>query len=155
MNCAYFRFSDLLKTELISSTEIKNHLCFFTLLIATNMTWIFPGGSDSKESACNAGYLCPIPGEGNGNRSSILAWRTPWTEEPGRLQSMGSQRDGHDWATNFHFLVDMRGETIPTSWFSERGATVAQRLWLGHWQGRSSSPITWGWRRNKQSVLLS
>ena len=29
-------------------------------------------------------------------RSSILAWRIPWTEEPGRLQSMGSQRVGHD-----------------------------------------------------------
>ena len=32
--------------------------------------------------------------------SSILAWKIPWTEEPGRLQSMGSQRVGHDWATN-------------------------------------------------------
>ena len=31
--------------------------------------------------------------------SSILAWRNPWTEEPGGLQSMGSQRDGHDWST--------------------------------------------------------
>ena len=31
--------------------------------------------------------------------SSILAWRTSWTEEPGRLQSMGSQRIGHGWAT--------------------------------------------------------
>ena len=30
---------------------------------------------------------------------SILAWRIPWTEEPGRLQSTGSQRFGHDWAT--------------------------------------------------------
>ena len=30
--------------------------------------------------------------------SSILAWKTPWTEEPGRLQSMGSQRIGHNWA---------------------------------------------------------
>ena len=28
--------------------------------------------------------------------SSILAWKIPWMEEPGRLQSMGSQRDGHD-----------------------------------------------------------
>ena len=38
--------------------------------------------------------------------SSILAWRIPWTEEPGGLQSMGSQRVGHDWGTNifsFHF----------------------------------------------------
>ena len=32
--------------------------------------------------------------------SSILAWRIPWTEEPGRLQSPGSQRAGHDWGTN-------------------------------------------------------
>ena len=31
--------------------------------------------------------------------SSILAWKIPWTEEPGGLQSMGSQRVGHDWAT--------------------------------------------------------
>ena len=31
--------------------------------------------------------------------SSILAWRVPWTEEPGRLQSMGSQRVGHDLGT--------------------------------------------------------
>ena len=30
--------------------------------------------------------------------SSILAWRIPWTEEPGRLESMGSQRVGHDWS---------------------------------------------------------
>ena len=35
-------------------------------------------------------------------QSSILAWRIPWTEEPGKLQSMGSQRVGHDWATNTH-----------------------------------------------------
>jgi len=34
--------------------------------------------------------------EGVAVRSSILAWRIPWTEEPGRLQSMGSQRGGHD-----------------------------------------------------------
>ena len=32
--------------------------------------------------------------------SNILAWRIPWTEEPGRLQFMGSQRVGHDWATS-------------------------------------------------------
>ena len=110
----------------------------------------FPGGSDSKASACNAGDLDLIPGsgkspgEGNGNplqysclenvmdggawwvtvhrvaksrtrlsdftfnfhfhalekematHSSVLAWRIPWTEEPGGLQSMGSPRVGHD-----------------------------------------------------------
>ena len=37
--------------------------------------------------------------------SSILAWKIPWTEEPGGLQSMGSQRVGHDWATNTHICI--------------------------------------------------
>ena len=36
------------------------------------------------------------PGEGNGNPLQYLAWRIPWTEEPGRLQSMGLQRVRHD-----------------------------------------------------------
>ena len=34
--------------------------------------------------------------EGMATHSSILAWRIPWAEEPGRLQSMGLQRVGHD-----------------------------------------------------------
>ena len=62
----------------------------------------FPGGSDSKEAACNAGDVGSIPGlgrspgGGHGTHSSVPAWRIPWTEEPGRLQSMGLQRVGHD-----------------------------------------------------------
>ena len=35
-------------------------------------------------------------GEGNGTHSSVLAWKIPWTEEPGRLQSVGLLRVGHD-----------------------------------------------------------
>ena len=37
--------------------------------------------------------------EGMAAHSNILAWRIPWTEEPGGLQSIGSQRAGRDWAT--------------------------------------------------------
>ena len=37
--------------------------------------------------------------------SSTLAWKIPWTEKPGRLQSMGSQRVGHNWITSLHFIV--------------------------------------------------
>ena len=37
--------------------------------------------------------------------SSILAWKIPWTERPGRLQSMGSQRVRHDWATSLSLSV--------------------------------------------------
>ena len=36
--------------------------------------------------------------------SSTLAWKIPWTEEPGRLQSIESQRIGHDWATSLYYL---------------------------------------------------
>ena len=37
--------------------------------------------------------------------SSIYAWKIPWTEEPGGLQSTGSQRVGHDWATSCHVII--------------------------------------------------
>ena len=63
----------------------------------------FPGGSDGKESACNAGCPGSIPVSGRSlekemeTHSSILTWETPWTQEPAGLQSMGSQRVGHDW----------------------------------------------------------
>ena len=55
-----------------------------------------------KASACNAGDLGSIPGSGRSlekamaPHSSTYAWKIPWLEEPGRLQSMGSQRVGHD-----------------------------------------------------------
>ena len=39
--------------------------------------------------------------------SSTLAWKIPWTDEPGRLQSMGSQRAGHDWETSLSLFTFM------------------------------------------------
>ena len=61
----------------------------------------FPGSSDSKESACNAGDPGSIPKLGRSLEEemaphSSIAWKIPWTEEPGGLQSMGSQRVTHD-----------------------------------------------------------
>ena len=62
----------------------------------------FPGGSDGKVSACNGGDLGSIPGwkdpleKEMAPHSSTLAWKIPWTEKPGGLQSMGLQRIGHD-----------------------------------------------------------
>ena len=61
----------------------------------------FPGGLDSEESACNAGDQVQSLGQkdplekGMATHSSILAWRIPWTDEPGGLQSMGLQSVGH------------------------------------------------------------
>ena len=65
----------------------------------------FPGGASGKEhtSQCkrhrDTGSIAGLgrsPGEENDTYSSILAWRIPWTEEPGGLQSIGSQRVGHN-----------------------------------------------------------
>ena len=53
----------------------------------------FPGGSDGKDSACNAGDSGSIPGSEDplekdmATHSSILAWGIPWTVEPGELQT--------------------------------------------------------------------
>ena len=58
--------------------------------------------SDKEKSACNTGDAGRIPGSGispgeeMATHSSILAWKVQWTEEPGGLQSLGSQRVGHD-----------------------------------------------------------
>jgi len=63
----------------------------------TNLGYSFPGGSDGKESACDARDPGSISGSGrssgggNGNLLSILAWRIPQKQELGRLQSIGSQ----------------------------------------------------------------
>ena len=62
----------------------------------------FPGGSDRKESASNARDASLIPGsgrssgEGNGNPLQYSFLENPMDREPGRLQSMGSQRVRHD-----------------------------------------------------------
>ena len=79
------------------------------------------GGSDSKESACNVGDLGLIPElgrslkEGMVTHCSILAWRIPWTDEPGGLQSMGLQRVGHDIAikhSTTQYLLNERIDAI-------------------------------------------
>ena len=68
-----------------------------------------PAGSEVKASAWNAGDPGSIPGsgrspgEGNGNPLQYSCLENPMEGEPGRLQSMGSQRVGHDWATSLHF----------------------------------------------------
>ena len=68
--------------------------------------------------------------------SGTLAWKIPWTQEPGRLQSMGSRRVGHDWATSLWLftLMHWRRKWQPTPVFlpgesQARGSLVGCRLW--------------------------
>ena len=76
--------------------------------------------------------------------SSTLAWKIPWTEEPGRLQSMGSLLVGHDWATSLSLFTFMhwrrKWQPTPVSLPGEsqgRGSLVSHRLW-----GRTKSDTT-------------
>ena len=85
-------------TSFLSNTKTLDIHSLITVknLYAMQETWVwFLGGEDPLE-------------KGMTTHSSILAWRIPWTEEPGRLQSMGSKRVGPDWATNtqMHWYLD-------------------------------------------------
>ena len=71
------------------------------------------GGSDGKESAHSVGDHGSIPESGRSpekemvTQSSILAWKIPWTEEPGQLQSMRC-RVRHDWATSLSLSCSLK-----------------------------------------------
>ena len=76
--------------------------------------------------------------------SSTLAWKIPWTEEPGRLQSMGSLRVRHDWMTSLSLFTFMhwRRKWQPTPVFLP-GESQGQRSLVGcHLWGRTESDTT-------------
>ena len=58
-------------------------------------------------SVSDLGYLANQMEKAMASHSSTLAWKIPWTEEPGRLQSMGSQRVGHEGATSLSLFSFM------------------------------------------------
>ena len=82
--------------------------------------------------------------EDNGTHSSTLAWKIPWMEEPGGLQSVGSPRVRHDWVTSLSLFTFMhlRKRWQPTPVFlpgesQGRGSLMVCRLW-----GRQESDTT-------------
>ena len=98
----------------------KGRICSSSLWAMFCINMGFPGGSDSKESACQCrrqGFLSldwedPLKKK-MATHSSVLAWEILWTEELGRLQSMWPQRVVHDWATNTCINIKL-------SWFIKR-----------------------------------
>ena len=75
----------------------------------------FSGGSDGKASAYNSGDPGSNPGGDDllekemATHSNIFSWKIPWMEEPGRLQSVGSQRDMTERFHFLFFLIFIRG----------------------------------------------
>ena len=105
--------------------------CVPSLLFTWGQTMAegFPGGSDGKASACNAGDPVRFLGREDplekemAIHSSTLAWKIPWTWEPDKLQSIGSQRVGHDWATSLRTMAE--GRKIMATSFKTSHACIA------------------------------
>ena len=90
---------------------------------------------------CFCGYVYIVMEKEMAAHSSILAWRVPWTGEPGRLQSMGLPRVGHDWTTknNVHcegFPDDSVAKNPPT--YAGDAGNEGSIPWLGRYPGEEN-----------------
>ena len=119
--CSFERSGPFPSVKVTSGSSLpplaNSHLNFFFLSVFINVDIFLPA---------------MVP------HSSALAWEIPWTEEPGRLQSMGSLRVRHDWVTSLSLFpfVHWRRKWQPTPVFlpgesQGRGSLVGCRLW-GH-----------------------
>ena len=96
--------------RLIRSQQPPKHLQSLHKSKVKCLDLLKTGDSDSQESSCSAEdgfnpWTGKIPCRILDSHSSILAGRIPQTKEPGRLESMGSQKVGHDWATNTFVFI--------------------------------------------------
>ena len=83
--------------------------------------------------------------------SSTLAWKIPWTEEPGRLQFMGSLGVGHDWATSLSCIGEGNGNPLQYSclenpkdggaWWAAIYGVAQSQTWLKQLSSSSSSML--------------
>ena len=91
-------------------------------LPAVRETWVW-----SLAWVRSLGWEDPLEKE-MATHSSTLTWKIPWTEEPGRLQSMGSQRVGHDWATSLSLSLSQYYLGFPYGSAGEESACNAGDL---------------------------
>ena len=110
-----------------------------------------------KASACNERDPGSIPGSGRSlekemaTHSSMLAWRIPWTEEPGGLQSMGLLRIGHNWASSLLCTGEGNGNPLQCSclenprdggaWWAAVHGVAQSRTWLKRLSSSSRPPF--------------
>ena len=107
----------------------------FSVLQFSWVTLSFPRSSVGKESVCNAGTRVWFLGQEDplekemATHSSILAWRIPWTEKPGRPQSMGSQELD---MTKWQQLVFSQEQCYISSWFisANNSFSILQLSWI-------------------------
>ena len=132
LNPSYFR--KIFVPDIHMSLNRKQNNCDQRLRNIINFTfkfgYIFPcaiyfsmhislGGSEGKSVCLQCGrprldpWVRKMLEKEMAIHSSTVAWKIPWTEESGRLQSMGSQRVGHDWATSLMHILIMLQSLFP------------------------------------------
>ena len=118
----------------------------------------FSGGLVVKESICNEGgtgdtVLIPALGrslgEGKATHSSILAWKILWTEEPGRIQSKGSQKVGHEWATKHALMTHWTDDLFETSLLAQTVKNLPAMQETRVWSLGKEDPLRM-WTRSLQ-----
>ena len=137
LQCFFLIFFFFLMWTIIIFLNLLQY-CFGFVLV------FWPGGSLTRDPTCTACIGKRNLEKAMAPHSSTLAWKIPWTEEPGGLQSMGSLRVGHDCATSlspFTFM-DWRRKWQPTPVFLPGecqgwGSLVGCCLW-----GRTESDTT-------------
>ena len=85
--------------RVFSSITVQKHQFFGAQLTSMVLQTVKRLSTMRETQVWSLGWEDPLERE-IAIHSSTIAWKIPWTEEPGRLQSMGSQRVGHDWATS-------------------------------------------------------
>ena len=143
--------------EFRSWNQIELNLC--------PVIYCVPLGASTWFSSPFSFCLTPWSGEGNAPHSSTLAWKIPWTEEHGGLQSMGSLRVRHNWTSSLHFILDSSETAMATHsstlawkipWMEEPGrlqSMGSQRV--GHdWETSLSLFTFMHWRRKWQPTLV-
>ena len=128
----------ILYTPLVVSSDLQWY-CLFVAVIEMLISCKsqFPNIKKNMEHMKNVLiYLNRWSEKAMAPHSSPLAWKIPWVEEPGRLQSMGSHRVGYDWATSLSLFTFMhwRRKWQPTPVFlpgesQGRGSLVGCCLW--------------------------
>ena len=138
------------------SMELRKLISFFPVVELIRSVALFPTKANTKMSICLGSQHSPSWSGSEcfwtichrlrfmAPHSSTLAWKIPWLEEPGGLQSMGSLQVEHDWATSFSLftLMHRRRKWQPTPVFlpgesQGRGSLVGCHLW-----GRTESEKT-------------
>ena len=101
----YIPFFILLKSSLWPENVLLILLVLWCLKYHSTLSYVLPQWLSGEEPACNAGDKIWSLGqedpleEGMATHSTILAWKSPWTEELCGLQHMWSQRVEHDWSS--------------------------------------------------------